>query len=86
MGDVCGKGVKAAMVTALARHTIRAAAIQHRSPRQVLALLNQAMIHQHPDSERFLTPTYATLQQRRGGVSVRISAAGHPPALVRTAS
>ncbi len=86
MGDVCGKGVEAAKVTALARYTIRAAAIQHRSPRQVLALLNQAMIHQHPDSERFLTATYATLQQRRGRVSVRISAAGHPPALVRTAA
>lgn len=86
MGDVCGKGVEAAKVTALARYTIRAAAIQHRSPRQVLALLNQAMLHQHPDSERFLTATYATLQQRRGGVSVRVSAAGHPPALVRTAA
>lgn len=86
MGDVCGKGVEAAKVTALARYTIRAAAIQHRSPRQVLALLNQAMLHQHPDSERFLTATYATLQQGRAGVVVRISAAGHPPALVRTAA
>ncbi|GAC1323165.1 MAG: hypothetical protein NVSMB13_02670 [Mycobacteriales bacterium] len=86
MGDVCGKGVEAAKVTALARYTIRAAAIQHRSPRQVLALLNRAMIHQHPESERFLTATYATLQQRRGAVSVRISAAGHPPALMRSAN
>jgi len=86
MGDVCGKGVEAAKVTALARYTIRAAAIQHRSPRHVLGLLNQAMIHQHPESERFLTATYATLQQRRGAVSVRISAAGHPPALLRSAT
>ena len=85
MGDVCGKGVEAAKVTALARYTIRAAAIQHRSPRHVLSLLNQAMLHQHPDSERFLTATYATLRQRRGAVSVRISAAGHPPALLRRA-
>jgi serine phosphatase RsbU (regulator of sigma subunit) len=84
MGDVCGKGVEAAKITALARYTIRAAAIEHRSPRQVLDLLNQAMRHQHPDSERFLTATYATLQQRRGGVAVRLSAAGHPPALLRS--
>ncbi len=86
MGDVCGKGVEAAKVTALARHTIRTAAIQHRSPRQVLALLNRALIHQRPDTERFLTATYATLAHRRGAVSVRISAAGHPPALVRSAN
>ncbi len=85
MGDVCGKGVEAAKVTALARYTLRAAAISERSPRQVLALLNQAMRHQQPDSERFVTAVYATLQQRRGGISVEISAAGHPPALVRRA-
>jgi serine phosphatase RsbU (regulator of sigma subunit) len=83
MGDVCGKGVEAAKVTALARYTIRAAAIEHRSPRQVLHLLNAAMRHQHPDSERFVTATYATLQQRKGGLTVRLSAAGHPPALLR---
>jgi serine phosphatase RsbU (regulator of sigma subunit) len=83
MGDVCGKGVEAAKVTALARYTIRAAAIEHRSPRQVLELLNSAMRHQHPDSERFITATYATLQQRRGAVTARLSAAGHPPALLR---
>jgi len=86
MGDVCGKGVEAAKVTALARYTIRAAAIQHRSPKDVLVLLNQAMRHQQPDSERFLTATYATLQQRRGLVAVRLSAGGHPPALLRRAT
>jgi len=83
MGDVCGKGVEAAKVTALARYTIRAAAIEHRSPRQVLELLNAAMLHQRPDSERFVTATYATLQQRKGAVTARLSAAGHPPALRR---
>lgn len=83
MGDVCGKGVEAAKVTALARYTLRAAAIGERSPHEVLALLNVAMRHQHPDSERFVTAVYATLQQRRGGVTVEVSAAGHPPALVR---
>ncbi len=85
MGDVCGKGVEAAKVTALARYTIRAAAIQHRSPKAVLLLLNQAMRAQEPDAERFLTAAYCTLHQRRGVVSVRIGAGGHPPALVRRA-
>lgn len=83
MGDVCGKGVEAAKITALARYTLRAAAIEHCSPRQVLELLNAAMLQQHPDSERFVTAAFATLQQRRGLVTVRLSSAGHPPALVR---
>ena len=84
MGDVCGKGVEAAKVTALARYTLRAAAIGHRRPRQVLALLNEALLLQHPDSERFVTAVYATLQQRRGGVTATVSAAGHPTPLLRT--
>ena len=29
IADVCGKGVEAAAVTALARHTLRAAALHH---------------------------------------------------------
>ena len=33
IGDVCGKGTEAAAVTALARYTIRAAAVRRRSPR-----------------------------------------------------
>ena len=84
IGDVCGKGVEAAKVTALARHTLRAAAIGHRGPRQALLLLNQALRQHQPDSERFVTAVYAGLEQRRGGLRVRISAAGHPPGLLRT--
>lgn len=85
MGDVCGKGVEAAKITALARYTLRAAAIEHGSPRQVLELLNAALLHQHPDSERFVTALYATLRQRKGLVAVRLCAAGHPPPLLRRA-
>jgi serine phosphatase RsbU (regulator of sigma subunit) len=36
VGDVCGKGVEAAKVTALARYTLRADAAQHLSPAAVL--------------------------------------------------
>lgn len=85
IGDVCGKGVEAAKVTALARHTIRAAAVSLRSPAQVLQLLNQAMLRQDPDSERFLTACYMTLEQASGRVEVQLSLAGHPRALCRRA-
>jgi serine phosphatase RsbU (regulator of sigma subunit) len=85
IGDVCGKGVEAATVTALARYTIRAAAVTRTSPAQVLRLLNEAMRRQHPDSERFVTATYVTLVQDDGAVKARLSLAGHPPALLRRA-
>ena len=40
VGDVCGKGADAAALTGLSRHTIRAAAMQHRNPSTVLEMLN----------------------------------------------
>lgn len=83
IGDVCGKGVEAATVTALARYTIRAAAVTRSSPADVLLLLNEAMRRQHPDSERFVTATYVTVAQREGEVHLRLGLAGHPPALLR---
>ncbi len=46
MGDVCGKGAEAASVTALARYTIRAAAMRNRSPAGILRWLNAAMLRQ----------------------------------------
>ena len=85
IGDVCGKGVEAATVTALARYTIRAAAVTRSSPAQVLRLLNEAMRRQHPDSERFVTATYLTVAQDEGAVRARLSLGGHPPALCRRA-
>ena len=46
IGDVCGKGAEAAAVTALARYTIRAAAVRRRSPAAILRWLSDAMIQQ----------------------------------------
>ena len=44
MGDVCGKGPDAAAVTALARYTLRAAAMRDRLPSRSLRLLNEALL------------------------------------------
>ena len=54
IGDVCGKGAEAAAVTALARYTIRAAAVRRRSPAAILRWLNDAMLRQDRDG-RFCT-------------------------------
>ena len=64
IGDVCGKGAEAATVTALARYTIRAAVMRHRSPAGILRWLNAAMLRQR--AGRFVTLACARLRARRG--------------------
>jgi serine phosphatase RsbU (regulator of sigma subunit) len=81
MGDVCGKGIEAAKLTALARYTFRAAASHHLSPAASLRELNSAVVSQ-PQGDRFLTAVAATFRVRPGGLAGRIAAGGHPPALI----
>ncbi|WP_241192556.1 GAF domain-containing SpoIIE family protein phosphatase [Streptomyces sp. ADI96-02] len=83
LGDVCGKGVEAAKVTAMARYTVRAIASRAPSPAALLGELNTAMLTQH--APRFLTAAYTAFRLTPAGLAGRISLAGHPPALVRRA-
>jgi serine phosphatase RsbU (regulator of sigma subunit) len=85
VGDVCGKGILAAKSTALARHTLRGAALRQTRPSLILAGLNQALLDWPADDQRFVTAIYATVRPRLAVTSVRISSAGHPLALVRRA-
>lgn len=80
IGDVAGKGVEAAVVATLARHTLRAVAISEDSPAAMLGHLNQVLLG-HP-SGRFLTA--AVLRGRRTGDrwDVVMAFGGHPPAVV----
>jgi PAS domain S-box-containing protein len=83
MGDVCGKGPDAAAVTALARYTLRAAAMRDFLPSRSLAVLNEALLRQR-DDRRFCTVAYAYLEKLDEGARVGISAGGHPlPLLLR---
>ncbi len=82
MGDVCGKGAEAATVTALARYTVRAAAMQTRKPREILATLNEAIIRQRSGDERFVTAVYASVRRGPDGARLRIACGGHPLPLV----
>jgi PAS domain S-box-containing protein len=84
MGDVCGKGPDAAAVTALARYTLRAAAMSQRAPSRCLGMLNEALLRQR-DDRRFCTVAYAYLELVDGGAEVGFSSGGHPlPLLLRT--
>src|ERR671933_597706 len=83
IGDVRGKGVEAASVTALARYTIRAVTLKDDRPSEVLAALNEAMLRQLPE-DRFCTAACVRLEPEDGlaGVGLDVSRAGHPPPLL----
>ena len=81
VGDVCGKGPDAAAVTALARYTLRAAAMREPRPSAGLRILNEALLRQRSDL-RFATVAYASLVPESGGARVELASAGHPLPLV----
>ncbi|MER7722413.1 SpoIIE family protein phosphatase [Streptomyces sp. NPDC096323] len=85
MGDVRGKGADAAVVTSLARYTLRAAAVSDPIPATVLANLNTALNHQTQDDEpRFCTVIFGLLTPGDDDTEFHIVLAGggHPPAVL----
>lgn len=81
LGDVCGKGPEAAVITALLRHTIRAAAVAAPDGAATLAIANDVLRQQ--DTERFCTALLVRLHRDAGRWRATVSAAGHPlPVLV----
>jgi PAS domain S-box-containing protein len=84
VGDVAGKGTAAAVLTGLARHTLRAIALREERPEEMLRFLNEALLRQASDNA-FCTVGCATLQRAGdGGFQACLAAGGHPfPLLVR---
>ena len=83
IGDVQGKGVGAAVVTALARHTIRAAAVNQSDPSAILSTLNTVLLHD--DTDRLCTVTLIRLRESGGTWSATASCGGHPAPLLTRA-
>jgi serine phosphatase RsbU (regulator of sigma subunit)/PAS domain-containing protein len=85
IGDVCGKGAEAAALTALARYTLRAAAIREGAePATLLRQLNEAIMRQREDM-RFLSAVCLFLDldlDQDGATRARVCVAGHLPPLV----
>jgi PAS domain S-box-containing protein len=82
VGDVCGKGTEAAVITGLARHTIRAIGQTTASPAEVLAFLNEAL-RRHSAVPSFCTVGCATIVPAPGGgFTARTASGGHPFPLV----
>jgi sigma-B regulation protein RsbU (phosphoserine phosphatase) len=81
LGDVSGKGVEAAVVTALVRYTIRAAAVEHSLPAAALQVLNTVLLTDA--SDRFCTVVLLRLRRSDTGFSCELAVAGHPLPLLR---
>ncbi|MGW7195273.1 PP2C family protein-serine/threonine phosphatase [Streptomyces chryseus] len=81
LGDVCGKGAEAAVVTSLTRYTLRAAAQHHDDPEAVLSALNAALLLDASIGSRFCTCLFGFLEPAAGaGFDVTMASGGHPPA------
>lgn len=85
LGDACGKGPKAAGVAALARWSVRAAAVHHFDPAAVLSDLNTVLWTEGgTEDDRFCTVAFARLELDTCGAWVTLACGGHPlPMLVR---
>ena len=82
IGDVSGKGPEAAAIAGLARHTLRALAIQERSPGQLLTALHETLLTGEVNGE-FCTVCCALLQATARGARLSIACGGHPPPIIR---
>ncbi|MER5419696.1 PP2C family protein-serine/threonine phosphatase [Streptosporangium roseum] len=79
LGDVCGKGVQAAVVTSLARYTLRAAPLRESRPSAILATLNEVLVNERTD--RFLTAIYAQVHRdAQDRFRLTLALGGHSPA------
>jgi serine phosphatase RsbU (regulator of sigma subunit) len=89
VGDVSGRGAEAAVLTALARSTLRAygrqrayeAADVDATPSAELARLNDALISEERDG-RFCALVYARIEPLLEATTITLANAGSPPPLV----
>jgi serine phosphatase RsbU (regulator of sigma subunit) len=83
IGDVCGKGVDAAALTAAVRHTIRAAAHQLTRSGEVLTWARDAV--EAFDENTYCTACFGFVRQAPSGLRVDLSLGGHPRPILVTA-
>jgi phosphoserine phosphatase RsbU/P len=86
IADVCGTGAEAAAMTALTRHTARAAAsVPGATAADVLIAVNTALLREPSEPLRFVTACCLLLEPGGGGHRTTLSVAGHPLPLLREA-
>jgi len=94
VGDVKGKGIDAAALTGMARHTIRAAATPGRGPAAVLTYFNDVLCRYEAErvgadpswegaEPRFCSVVAVEVLRTADGFAATIASAGHPLPLLR---
>jgi serine phosphatase RsbU (regulator of sigma subunit) len=79
VGDVTGRGAAAATVTAVARYTLRTAALLSDDPLKALDALNRALLARGDSALCSLVAVTIAEDPRE---AVRLAVAGHPPPLL----
>ena len=79
VGDVAGKGTAAAVLTGLARHTLRAIALRDERPEDMLRFLNEALRRQS-----VTRPSAPSAARRSSSATAAGSTYAWPPAAIRT--
>ncbi|MFE5852648.1 SpoIIE family protein phosphatase [Streptomyces sp. NPDC056500] len=80
LGDVCGKGLDAAVLTGKIRNTLQALMPMADDHERMLQLLNGALLSSH--HTRFATLVMASVKRTENQVQLRLTSAGHPAPLV----
>jgi serine phosphatase RsbU (regulator of sigma subunit) len=78
VGDVVGKGPRAAAMTGVARHSLRAVARYVPDPGALLAVLDRALREESLE-DALCTVVVALVTPRDGGCDVKLALGGHPP-------
>ncbi|TWD18017.1 serine phosphatase RsbU (regulator of sigma subunit) [Streptomyces sp. T12] len=83
LGDVCGRGARAATTTALVRHTARAVAPLLDDPVSIVKAVDRALNDRNSQQNNgFVTLVYGHLTQADDGLAVELVRAGHTPPLL----
>ncbi|WP_433292837.1 PP2C family protein-serine/threonine phosphatase [Actinoplanes sp. CA-030573] len=86
LGDVCGTGPEAAVLTGKVRQTLRALRLVGARPAAMLRVLNEALL-QSGRQHRFVTVVVGSVRRaEHGRVRLTLATGGHPPPLVLRAN
>ncbi|MEU1376011.1 SpoIIE family protein phosphatase [Streptomyces triculaminicus] len=85
IGDVCGRGARAAATTGIVRHSARAAARLLDDPAAVVTTINAALTDRTVGEECFVSLVYGELRHTASHLALNLIRAGHVPPLVRRA-
>ncbi|MFD0379422.1 PP2C family protein-serine/threonine phosphatase [Streptomyces sp. NPDC127112] len=80
LGDVCGKGLEAAVMTGKIRNTLHALLPMADDHHRMLSLLNTSLLN--TENARFATMVLASAARDGNAVRLRLTSAGHPAPLI----